>query len=205
MLPVARFTKRESTTRLQIIAGRQGGKTSRVGAFITVFEACRDHGLKPGERAYALLIAPIIKRAQIAFGYIWNFFLTSPLLKNKVVKFRKNEIDLDNGITIACYPCSQITIRGLRVVVAILDEVGLWRDEVTAANPAQDVLIALRPAMATFAIHKLIKISTPYRKEGVLWRDYNERAERRLSGLATVLSRNESNPIFRLSRERTAA
>ena len=89
-----------------------------------------------------------------------------------------NEIDLDNGITIACYPCSQITIRGLRVVAAVLDELGFWRDEVTAANPAEDVLNALRPAMATFTNHKLIKISTPYRKEGVLWRDYKERAER---------------------------
>jgi hypothetical protein len=160
------------------IVGRQGGKTSRIGAIVAVYEACRDHGLKRRERAYVLLIASVTKQAHIAFRFIKDFFLSSPPLKNKVVKIRKNEIDLDNGITIACYPCSQITIRGLRVVTAVLDELGFWRDEITAANPAEDVLNALRPAMATFANHKLIKISTPYRKEGVLWRDYKERAER---------------------------
>lgn len=175
-----------------VIVGRQGGKTSRIGAIIAAYEACRDHGLKRGERAYVLLIAPVTKQAQIALGSIRNFFLTSPPLKNKVVKFRMNEIDLDNGITIACYPCSQITIRGLRVVAAVLDELGFWRDEVTAANPAEDVLNALRPAMATFTNHKLIKISTPYRKEGVLWRDYKERAER--DYLVWQLSSAEMNP-----------
>ena len=73
-------------TEATVIVGRQGGKTSRIGALIAIYEACRDHGLKRGERAYVLLIAPVIKQAQIAFGYIRNFFLTSPPLKNKVVK-----------------------------------------------------------------------------------------------------------------------
>ncbi len=82
------------------IVGRQGGKTSRVGAIIAVYEACRDHGLKRGERAYVLLIAPVTKQAQIAFRFIRNYFLSSPPLKNKVVKIRKNEIDLDNGIIV---------------------------------------------------------------------------------------------------------
>jgi hypothetical protein len=177
-----------------VIVGRQGGKTSRIGALIAAYEACRDHGLKRGERAYVLLIAPVTKQAQIGLGFIRNLFLTSPLLKNKVVKFRMNEIELDNGVTIACYPCSQITIRGLRVVAAVLDEVGFWRDEVTAANPAEDVLNALRPAMATFTNHKLIKISTPYRKEGVLWRDYKERAER--DYLVWQLPSAEMNPTL---------
>ncbi len=46
--------------------------------------------------------------------------------------------------------------------------------------------------MATFANHKLIKISTPYRKEGVLYRDYKERAER--DYLVWQLSSAEMNP-----------
>ena len=179
-----------------VIVGRQGGKTSRIGAVVAVYEACRDHGLKRRERAYVLLIAPVIEQAQIAFGYIRDFFLSSPPLKNKVVKIRLDELDLDNGITITCRPCSQVTIRGLRVVAAVLDEFGFWRDEVTAANPAEAVLEALRPSMATFISHKLVKISTPYRKEGVLWRDYKERAER--DYLVWQLSSAEMNPKISL-------
>ena len=181
-------------TEATVIAGRQGGKTSRIDAIIAVYEACRDHGLKRGERAYVLLIAPVTEQAQIAFSSIRNYILASPVLKRKVLKIRKSQIDLDNGITIACYPCSQITIRGIRVVAAILDELGFWRDELTAANPAEAVLSALRPAMATFANYKLIKISTPYRKEGVLYRDYKERAER--DYLVWQLSSAEMNPTI---------
>ncbi len=177
-----------------VIVGRQGGKTSRIGAIVATYEACRDHGLTRGARAYVVLIAPVTKQAQIAFNFIQNFFLAVPVLRNKIAKIRKNEIDLDNGITVACCPCSQITIRGFRVVAAILDEIGFWRDEVTAANPAEDVLKALRPAMATFASHKLIKISTPYRKEGVLWRDYQQRAER--DYLVWQLPSAEMNPTI---------
>jgi hypothetical protein len=177
-----------------VIVGRRGGKTSRIAAIIATYEAYRDHNLPRGERAYVVLIAPVTKQAQIAFSFIRNFILGSPPLKKKVVKIRKNEIDLANGITIACYPCSQVTIRGLSVVVAVCDEIGFWRDEVTAANPAEEVLNALRPAMATFAEHKLIKISTPYRKDGVLWRDFQQRAEREF--LVWQLPSADMNPTI---------
>jgi hypothetical protein len=177
-----------------VIVGRRGGKTSRIAAIIATYESYRDHNLPRGERAYVLLIAPVTEQARIAFSFIRNFIVGSPPLKKKVVKIRTNEIDLENGITIACYPCSQVTIRGLSVVVAVCDEIGFWRDEVTAANPADEVLNALRPAMATFEKHKLIKISTPYRKDGILWREYLERAT--LEHLVWQLPSAQMNPTI---------
>ena len=100
-LPGAKLTSPRNTQEATVIVGRQGGKTSRIGAIIAVYEAFRDHGLKRGERAYVLLIAPVTNQAQIAFNYIRNYIFASPVLKNKVVKVRKSEIDLDNGITIS--------------------------------------------------------------------------------------------------------
>jgi hypothetical protein len=177
-----------------VIVGRRGGKTSRIAAIIATYEAFRDHNLPHGERAYVLLIAPVTHQARIAFNFIRNYILSSPTLNEKVAKVSKTEIELKNGITIACYPCSQVTIRGLSVVVAVCDEIGFWRDEVAAANPADEVLNALRPAMATFEKHKLIKISTPYRKEGVLWRDYQQRAT--LEHLVWQLPSADMNPTI---------
>jgi hypothetical protein len=177
-----------------VIVGRQGGKTSRIGALCAVYESFRDHGLRPGERAYVYLIAPVTDQARIAFRFIRDYICASPVLNKRVKKIRKSEIDLDNGITIRCCPCSQISIRGFRVVAAILDEIGFWRNEITAANPAEDVLNALRPAMATFPNHKLIKISTPYRKDGVLWRDYQQREQ--LDYLVWQIPTAEMNPTI---------
>ena len=112
-------------------------------------------------------------------------------------QIRKSEIELDNGVTIRCCPCSQVSIRGFRVMAAILDEIGFWRNEITAVNPAEDVLNALRPAMSTFPNHKLIKISTPRRKDCVLWRDYQQRDQ--LDFLVWQMPTAEMNP--RISSE----
>ena len=155
------------------IIGRRGGKT-RLAALIAVYEATRDHKLPRGEHAFILVIAPVLKQAQIAFRYIRKYMKLSPELSNLVAKARKSEIELRNGITITCQPCSQITVRGDSVVCAICDELGFWKHGETAANPEREVIAALRPAMATLTNTKLIKISTPCRKEGILWHDFQE-------------------------------
>jgi hypothetical protein len=48
--------------------------------------------------------------------------------------------------------------------------------------------------MATFLTAKLIKISTPYRKEGILWREFQQRAE--LKHPVWQLSSAEMNPTI---------
>src|SRR5712692_2547830 len=52
------------------IAGRRGGKTSRIAARIALYEALRDHKIPRGERAYVMLIAPVLAQAKIAYNYI---------------------------------------------------------------------------------------------------------------------------------------
>ena len=161
-----------------LIAGRRSGKTSKIGASIALYEAFRDPHLTRGDRGYAMLIAPAKYQAKIALRFIREHLNSSSLLKSYVASERRDELELTNGICIVCYPCSYVAVRGVSVVCAICDEVAFWRHEETAANPEEEeVLAALRPAMATFPTAKLIKISTPFRKEGILWREYQQRAE----------------------------
>jgi hypothetical protein len=178
-----------------VIAGRRSGKTSRIAAPIACFEAFRGHRLARGERAYVVIIAPVLAQAKIAFRYVRHYLLDSPILRKKVLDVRRDEIDLQNGITIAVYACSYISVRGFSVVTAICDELAFWRHEETAANPEEEVIAALRPAMATFPLSKLIKISTPYAKEGILWREFRQRAE--LDFPVWQLSSAEMNPTLR--------
>ena len=49
-----RQLRRKEHTEVTVIVGRQGGKTSRIGAICAIYEAFRDHGLKRGERAVDL-------------------------------------------------------------------------------------------------------------------------------------------------------
>jgi hypothetical protein len=175
-----------------LIVGRRGGKTSKIAAPIACYEAFRDHQLSRGERGYVVLLAPRTYQAKIAFRFIRSYLENSPVLAKWIKKIRKQEIDLHNDITIGCYPCNYVAVRGISIVAAICDELGFWWVEETAANPDEEVLAALRPAMATFPTAKLIKISTPYRKDGVLWREFQQRAD--LGFPVWQLSTFEMNP-----------
>ena len=155
--------QREAT----IISGRRGGKTGRIAAPICCFEAFRDHDLPPGEEAHVMLLAPTLKQAKIAFRYIRNYLRNSPVLSKRVVRITKEEIVLDNGVVIGCYPCTYDGVRGRTIIAVICDELAFWSDEEDSANPAEEVLAALRPGMATVRNPKLIKISTPYGKTGL--------------------------------------
>jgi hypothetical protein len=101
---------------------------------------------------------------------------------------------LKNGIIIGCYACSRITVRGRAAVAIICDEICFWRNEVTSVACDEEVLAALRPAMATFPTSKLIKISTPNAKRGTVWEEYQGRAG--LDHPVWQLSSQELNPTI---------
>jgi hypothetical protein len=181
-------------SELTLIAGRQSGKTSVVAAVIALFEAFQEHGVPPGQRAYIFIIAPVIQQASTAFRSIRHYILNSPVLSQCVLKTRKNEIELKNGVVIACRACSKGSVRGDPVICAILDEVAFFRHEDNSANPDHEVLNAIRPAMATLSNTKLIKISTPFRKEGTLWAEFQQRGQ--LPYCVWQLSSEEMNPAI---------
>src|SRR5436305_36308 len=53
-----------------LIAGRRSGKTSKIAAWIALYEAFRKHNISPGDRGYVILIAPVKKQAAIAMRFI---------------------------------------------------------------------------------------------------------------------------------------
>jgi hypothetical protein len=88
---------------------------------------------------------------------------------------RNDEIDLVNGVTIAVVPANFRTVRGRSVCAAICSEIAFWLDSETNSNPAKEILRALRPSMATFPNAKLVMVSSPFAKQGVLWDAYQKR------------------------------
>lgn len=162
------------------ICGRRSGKSSKLAANIAIFEACfRQHELARGERGYVVALAPTRRQAGVVFDYILSRLESSPTLRRLIDgEPRSDEVDLTNGSTIAVWPANFRSIRGISIVCAIADEIAFWTDDVTGANPASEVLRAIRPAMATFPNAKLVKISSPFAKSGVIWDDFSKRSER---------------------------
>jgi hypothetical protein len=156
-----------------IIAGRRSGKSfmaSVIAVFLATFKDWRPY-LSPGEKGWIFIIATDRDQAKIIKRYISAILDSNPIFRNMVAKNLEWAIELKNDISIAVKTCNFRSIRGFTVVAAICEELAFWKDE-NSANPAQEVLTALRPALVTIPESVLIAISTPYSRSGVLWEQF---------------------------------
>ncbi len=161
-----------------IYPGARSGKSDKFASNIAIYEATlRKHRLSRGERGYIPVIAVDKKQASVVHTYIKDKLLASPALSQMIVNVTREEIELDNRITIAILPCIFRQLRGWSIPCAILDEVAVWRDEETLQNPAKEIIRAVRRGMATFPNAKLVKISSPFAKAGVVWEEWNGRED----------------------------
>ena len=72
---------------------------------------------------------------------------------------------------IVCFPSTLRSLRGWSIAVAVMDELGFWRLE-GAADSDVEVQASIRRGGLAFERTRLVKISTPYMKGGVLFDDF---------------------------------
>jgi hypothetical protein len=154
--------------------GRRSGK-SFMAAVIAVFLAIlfnyRKY-LNVGERGVVQCLAADRSQASVIFNYIRGVLHEVPFFKQFIEREYTERLDLNNGISIEVMACSFRSIRGRSPVCAIFDEIAFWKVE--GANPDREILAAVRPGMATIPNSKLIVISSPYAKFGVLYETYRD-------------------------------
>ena len=156
-----------------LIVGRRGGK-SFIVALIAVFLACfRDYTacLGPGERGVIMVVATDRKQSRVILRYLSAILQSVPMLAAMVDRQDSECVDLNNRVTIEIMTASYRTIRGYTVLAALCDEIAFWRSE-DSANPAEEILAALRPAMATIPGALLLGLSSPYKRSGPLYEAY---------------------------------
>jgi hypothetical protein len=130
-----------------------------------------DAHLTRGERAVIPLVAQDQRATRVAFSYIRDTLVGSPLLNSMVADVLTLEIILTNRTTILCFPCTLRSLRGWSVPAGVLDELGYFRLEGQADSDAE-IQAAIRRGMLAFPAPRLVKISTPYLKSGVLFDDF---------------------------------
>jgi len=179
-----------------IVAGRRGGK-SRMAALIAVYLSCfKDYTdlLAAGERITVMVLACDRRQARTIFRYASAFLEAVPMLSSMIERQDSESIDLTNGVTIEITTNNFRSVRGFTIGAAILDEVAYWRSEYSA-NPDEEVLNAIRPAMATVPNALLVGIGSPYRRSGVLhdaWKRHYGQSESRV--LVIQASSQQLNP-----------
>ena len=157
-----------------VAAGRRGGK-SIIAAFLAVYHACfKDYSsvLSRGERGVVMILASDRQQARVVFGYVKAFMHEIPTLAKLIERETAEAIHL-TSISIEVHTSSFRAVRGYTIVCAILDEVAFWRSD-ESANPDQEIVAALKPAMATVPGALLLGISSPYARMGVLWEAHRD-------------------------------
>jgi hypothetical protein len=154
------------------VVGRRGGKSraaATTAAFLAVFVDWRPY-LAPGEKALVMLLAADRRQSRVALRYIRSLIMDHPELKKLVVSQTAESIELRNRAVIEVTTASFRTVRGYSVAALIADEIAFWFDGENSANPAEEVLAAARPAMATMGPNALLLLmSSPHARRGPLW------------------------------------
>src|SRR5262249_12127078 len=151
------------------VVGRRGGK-SFSSAIVSVFVACLcsfKEYLTTGERGMVLILAVDKAQAKVVFNYCRGIINHIPVLRQMVVAWRADEVELSNHITIAVKTSDYRSVRGVTIVLCVADEVAFWDNQ--GVNPDTAIFTALRPAMSTIPTSKLLCISTGYAQIGVLF------------------------------------
>lgn len=162
---------------LWTITGRRSGKTLTAAALSTYLAAFRsyDKVLAPGETGTVVLAARDKAQARTLLKYV-KAMLAIPLLRGSVINETAESIEIRNGsrvVNIEIMYGHFATVRGYSVVGAVLDEFAYWPGS-DSANPDQETLAAIRPAMATVPGALLSVISSPYVRDGALYQTYME-------------------------------
>ncbi len=160
----------EAANELWLVIGRRGGK-SAAAALLAVYEAVfNDHRAKlaPGEVATVMVIAADRKQARAVMRYLRGM-LANPMLSRLVMRDQTEGIELTNRCAIEVMTASHRSTRGYTAAAVIADEIAFWYSD--GANPDTEILNAVRPSLATLG-GKLIALSSPYARRGVLWQSY---------------------------------
>ena len=154
-----------------IIAGRRSGKTLAASLIAASTAALTPHALNPGERGTIAVISPVKAQSRIIANYVFEAFHVGPMLESMVDFAGRWEIRLQNNIDIQILSSDFRTLRGFSCPLVILEEIAFFNTE--GAKPDDEVLRAVRPALATLN-GRLIGISSPYSRRGILWEIYKK-------------------------------
>jgi hypothetical protein len=154
------------------VCGRRSGKSRMAAAISTYLAAFTPHKLARGESGMVLVLAASQAQARVVFQYCLGFIEASPLLSRELSNVTKSEIRLRNGISIAIHSNSFRSVRGRTLVAAIFGEVSFWSDESLQLSDIEAYRAVLPSLLTTNGM--LIAISTPYRRNGLLYQKHRD-------------------------------
>lgn len=159
---------------MTMIAGARSGKDSVIAAPSVLYEAVfagHERHLTRGEHGTCVLVAQDQRATRVAYSYIRAYATGSPLVRRLVEEEREAELRFSNGMRIVCFASTAKSIRGFSIPAAVMDEMAFFRLE-SGADADVEIQTAIRRGGVGFPAPRLIKITTPYLRTGVVFDDF---------------------------------
>jgi len=158
-----------------LVLGARSGK-SLIASIIALYEATRKKWrkyLNRGEAGYIEVISTRQKQSEAIIGAnCLRLMENSPNLEGYIKAHTQSELILKNDMRILSLPCNTTAGLGLPIVCLIFDEIGHFYIEGVRAD--KDIFDNLNPRRVQFPGSKLILISTPSGKQGLLWNYFDK-------------------------------
>ena len=184
--------------RINLIVGRRGGKSS-LSAILAIYSSIKTNWkplLKKTPIATVAILSHSVDFSQEILDIMRGLIDDSELLSRLKDPKRKNTqstfhlkvpfLQEDNTtiiyslVAVKVGAASKKTTRGRAICALLCDEIAYWQLSDTAAESDVDILRAIRPSLMQFGKQSLmIKLSSPAIKQGVLYEEWERRAELR--------------------------
>ena len=153
------------------VAGRRSGKSRAMAVLCVYLSTLVDwsENLALGERGLCLFLAPSERQAQHVFRYATAVLDHSPALHGLVTGRTADALTLSCGIDLEVMPASWRRSRGGTCVGIVLDECAFLHNSDDSLNSDAEIVVALRPSLATTGGPMLLT-SSPSTMEGVVYR-----------------------------------
>ena len=160
--------------------GIRAGKTDRLAGTIVAYEAvCGGHEAhtREGRPLVCFQIAQDTRMAKYSLTSIHQTLKSMKFLKygatdSWVKNITADRIDLKNNVVIMVTPPTVKSMRGYDSPVAVMDEVGVWYQDADSANPDFEIYDQVDSRQAQFSHPKIVGISSPWNKGGLLYQRY---------------------------------
>lgn len=179
------------------VCGRGAGK-SRIVALLGCFHATRRYRRAAGEAIIIGIIAPSKAQAVVTFRYTRALLKAHPTLAGLIVNETADTLRLSTGTVVEVMSAGAWSARGRSFGAIVVEEGAFLDTDPTAANQDTELVRSVRPGLARVPGSRLIVVSSPFERRGILWEAAQKYEGKPDDGLhlfvrATTL---ELNPTF---------
>jgi hypothetical protein len=146
--------KRQMVARV----GRRGGKSSTLCRLAVVEAIYGGHEVPPGDIG---VVAIVSARRPDALERLRTIAAILDAIGMKYEERGDSLYLASKRVVFTVFTASIAGVSGFTGIFILLDEVAKWRDSDTGANPAQQVIVSIRPTIATQPEARIAIISSP--------------------------------------------